>query len=223
MPRLALVVGPLLVGAVVWQLTAPGFLPGMLFGVGVTMVLWVWDDPPDYVGNWLLGDNGEEKTERVLRALATEGWTVVHDVEHERGNHDHIVSGPAGVFLLNSKFLRGEATVNGDGYVQVQRRFDPRPYREPLGRRAKAAAASLSRELRNNGGGAVWVQPVIVFWSEFSQRQVEADGVIYLRGEELVPWLRPLPARHSASRASALATTVARSGATRRAPSVAPT
>ncbi|HUB36190.1 MAG TPA: nuclease-related domain-containing protein, partial [Solirubrobacteraceae bacterium] len=57
--------------------------------------------------NWGLGAEGERRTERALRPLVRSGWSIVHDVEARYGNYDHIAVGPAGVFLLETKNLRG--------------------------------------------------------------------------------------------------------------------
>ena len=46
-------------------------------------------------------------TAKALRGLEDEGWIVMHDLPAGRGNIDHILVGPGGVFLLDSKRLDG--------------------------------------------------------------------------------------------------------------------
>ena len=61
---------------------------------------------------WEAGAEGERRTAAVLAELATEGWQVLHDV-HWPGrpfeNIDHIVVGPAGVLVIDSKNWSGSS------------------------------------------------------------------------------------------------------------------
>jgi hypothetical protein len=54
---------------------------------------------------WRRGARGERRTARALRKLARHGWTVLHDVAipSSRANGDHLLIGPPGVFLVDSK------------------------------------------------------------------------------------------------------------------------
>jgi hypothetical protein len=53
---------------------------------------------------WLWGSWGEEQTAEELRKLGPD-WYVAHNIANDHGNWDHIVVGPAGVFLVDSKHL----------------------------------------------------------------------------------------------------------------------
>jgi Nuclease-related domain len=55
--------------------------------------------------NWQRGARGERRTARQLNRLAQHGWVVFHDlgVPNSRANADHLLIGPAGVFLADSK------------------------------------------------------------------------------------------------------------------------
>jgi nuclease-like protein len=57
------------------------------------------------------GAQGEEHVGSLLDGLASEGWRVVHDASLGRGNVDHIVIGPAGVFTLETKSHPGPVRV----------------------------------------------------------------------------------------------------------------
>lgn len=61
----------------------------------------------DY-GNWAQGAEGEEVVGRVLEGLAEDGWCVIHDVCFGRGNIDHIVVGPGGIFTVETKSRGGK-------------------------------------------------------------------------------------------------------------------
>lgn len=59
-------------------------------------------------GNWSRGAEGEEVVGKILEDLSAEGWHVIHDVSFGRGNIDHIVIGPGGIFTVETKSRRGK-------------------------------------------------------------------------------------------------------------------
>ncbi len=67
--------------------------------------------------NWARGARGERRTARQLRLLTRRGWIVFHDlaVPGSGANADHLVIGPGGVFLLDSKNWRGRLVFAPDG------------------------------------------------------------------------------------------------------------
>jgi hypothetical protein len=67
--------------------------------------------------NWRRGARGERRTARQLDRLTRHGWVVFHDlaVPDSRANADHLLIGPAGVFLVDSKNWRGHLAFAPDG------------------------------------------------------------------------------------------------------------
>jgi hypothetical protein len=57
------------------------------------------------------GATGEEQVGALLDELAGRGWRVIHDVNLGRGNVDHILIGPAGVFTIETKSHPGPVRV----------------------------------------------------------------------------------------------------------------
>jgi hypothetical protein len=53
--------------------------------------------------SWAQGAEGEETVGKILEGLHEEGWCVIHDVSFGRGNIDHIVVGPGGIFTIETK------------------------------------------------------------------------------------------------------------------------
>jgi hypothetical protein len=53
------------------------------------------------------GARGEETVGRILDAMRGRGWLVIHDVASGRGNIDHVLVGPAGIFTVETKSHRG--------------------------------------------------------------------------------------------------------------------
>jgi Nuclease-related domain len=67
--------------------------------------------------NWRRGARGEQRTARQLGRLARHGWVLFHDlaVPGSGANADHLVIGPGGVFLIDSKNWRGRLVFAPDG------------------------------------------------------------------------------------------------------------
>lgn len=69
------------------------------------------------------GATAEEQVGRLLAELPEEDWHVIHDASFGRGNIDHIVIGPAGVFTIETKSHPGPvlvSQVHGQTIRQVQ-------------------------------------------------------------------------------------------------------
>jgi hypothetical protein len=73
------------------------------------------------------GATGEEQVGELLEELGEKGWRVVHDASLGRGNVDHILIGPGGVFTVETKSHPGPVRVgrmHGSvlGQAQAQRK-----------------------------------------------------------------------------------------------------
>ena len=66
---------------------------------------------------WRRGAAGERRTARLLGPLERQGWVVLHDlaVPGSRANLDHVVIGPGGVFVVDSKQYRGRLQLDPSG------------------------------------------------------------------------------------------------------------
>ena len=90
---------------------------GLVTGMVVAMFVIARMSPPPWIENWQDGAVAEQWTGRALRELESQGWRIFHDLTASDGNMDHVVVGPGGVFLLDSKRWRGSITVDGDSPV----------------------------------------------------------------------------------------------------------
>src|SRR5947209_8593030 len=73
------------------------------------------------------GASGEEHVGGLLDELADSGWEVIHDATLGRGNVDHILIGPPGVFTVETKSTAGPVRISRLhgavlGQAQAQRR-----------------------------------------------------------------------------------------------------
>ena len=77
---------------------------------GVVLAL---TDQPQSTRAWAVGARGEEKL-----AAALDGFTVLHDrrVPGTRGNIDHVVVAPAGVFVVDAKRYEGRIEIRNHGW-----------------------------------------------------------------------------------------------------------
>jgi len=187
--------GPIIVAVIAlaaWRDTNPWwFFAGGMVG-GTVMAAMYTLDPPQHIANWGVGEKGERRTAKTLRPLLRSGWTVEHDIQRRYENFDHVLVGPPGVFLLETKVRIGTLSVE-EGALTIRYWDDPDevitlPHlRAQMLRRAKALRAThqFKRSVRR------WVTPVVVIWGHFPDRFVEDGGVIYIHGDDLVEWLRP--------------------------------
>jgi Nuclease-related domain len=166
------------------------FVTGGVVGVSLTLLLLVSELPPEAILDWGRGAEGERMTEHALEPLLTEGWKMKHDIQLGAGNIDHLVHGPAGTFLLETKCPRG-CTVVDKGHLVTH------PIDDPEEKRSLRVDQAINWQLRMIRGNRVPgvkpvknIRPVVVIWGEFEQRIHESRGIVYLHGDELTDWLR---------------------------------
>ena len=92
---------------------------GLVLG-GLAAVVAGWGlrfrPSPDAIA-WRRGAAGERRTARLLGQLERHGWAVLHDlaVPGSQANIDHLVIGPGGVFVIDSKQYRGRLQLDPSG------------------------------------------------------------------------------------------------------------
>src|SRR5438105_2790651 len=156
-----------------------------LLGVFIALALFAWLVGGDaHSLPWMWGAVGEQATAEALEGLDS-SWAYEHDLPHRFGNWDHVVVGPAGIFLLDTKNMSGRIHARGDELQSGSIRH--------RGVGLRRSAAALSEALAQRLGKRPWVQPAYVIWGDFAQRRHEANGVAYVRGDELVSWISGLP------------------------------
>jgi hypothetical protein len=101
-----------------------GFYSGFGFGIAIATVTALADSPPHHIERWRQGAEGEKATAKALRRPVADGWVLINDIDIGNGNVDHVLVGPPGVFLLDSKNLHGVLSVSA-GVLSVRWREDP--------------------------------------------------------------------------------------------------
>jgi hypothetical protein len=76
--------------------------------------------PSEQARTWQRGAHGERHTARLLDRLTRDGFVVFHDLAvpgNTSANVDHLVIGPTGVFIIDSKQWTGQVHQGADGLV----------------------------------------------------------------------------------------------------------
>lgn len=111
-----------------------------------------------------LGRDGERAVGEFLERFREIGFHVFHDIPGDKFNVDHVLIGPKGVFVVETKTLskpaRGEAKITFDGkQVLVMGR---EPERNPIVQ-ARALANWLCDILLQSTGRKVSVRPIVTY------------------------------------------------------------
>lgn len=164
---------------------------------GVLLVIWSLGGHVSAF-HWWIGAEGERDTAKEIERLGPE-WHCEHDLEYGRGNWDHVLIGPAGVFLLDSKVINGTAAAGGDA-LKSRRLIYP-------GAAVRYGAKRIKNVLEARlGSRAPWVQAIVVVWGDFPQARHREQDVVYLRGDQLMHWLAEQPQKFNAPQRAALKT-----------------
>lgn len=117
--------------------------------------------------NYQQGFEGEKQVTKVLSSTLSDDYFLINDVQLDSGkrsNIDHIVLGPTGIFVLETKNHRGKIVCYGDSWTGIgqnpftQARFNALRVHEVI----KASGIFESK---------LWVQAVVVF----ANKKVELD------------------------------------------------
>ena len=206
---LAAVLAPLVIVAnlAAAQWSSLRWSAGLVTGMVIAMFVIARMSPPAWIENWQDGAIGEQWTGRALRKLESQGWRIFHDLAASHGNIDHVVVGPGGVFLLDSKRWKGSIAVEGDSAV-VRRLEDPDlhwQFTSPA--HVKGLAVEVSEAIRAGTRATVWVTPVVVVWGDFAQG-VAGNKCTFVQGDALAQWLRDQPAQIAPGRVEQIAEAV---------------
>jgi hypothetical protein len=173
-----------LVGAPVYRTLA--FLG---WSVAASAAYWTIDELwsiPSGVRAWRAGADGEDRTARALAELEAEGYVVLHDRRKpgSNANIDHVIVGPTGVFVVETKSYSGPLTVDGNEvYVGGRRRTD-------IVHQARSEAEVVQAILAL-GGGTLHVTPILcVHRAELPLLKAEVQGIRVVNERGLVRMLR---------------------------------
>jgi hypothetical protein len=180
-----------ILGIAFWQFAAAQgytfgpWVAGMILLIGLAKAV----AEPSHVRAWSIGAHGERITEQALESLP-DGHQVLHDrrIPGTRANIDHIVVGPGGVFVVESKRMRGKLRLRGDTVFVAGRRT---AMVDEVIREAEAVRQALSV----GGLGGIPVQPLLYMQEvELPWFLGKPRGIPILTGRRLVRHITGSPA-----------------------------
>lgn len=195
-----------------WRLLLLGILPSVI-GIPASMIFrnsvverWIFVGAMGVSGLWLvaiftilrtgigptlMGIEGENRTADILRDFASGSWQLVNGVKFPgMGDIDHVLIGPGGVFVVETKWSKQRWPMDGENWGYITKVFDEAV--EQVTENTEAAHTRLKSAL-----GDLPVAAVLVLWSNADStkdfRWRFRKNVYRVRGPELKSWLFSLP------------------------------
>jgi hypothetical protein len=139
----------------------------------------------------------QRRTELAVQPLEQAGWSFLHGVPGPNGTYDHIAVGPGGLILLQSICPDGVVKMIGADPMVEQAAMPAAPAApgrlERLRPTALADATSLRERVQQIAERRMWVQAVVVVWSEFPAGCVADGRCVYIHGSRLAEWMSRRP------------------------------
>jgi hypothetical protein len=198
--RVAAILAVTTVGGLLGSLLAPRL--GLVLG-GLAALAAGWGlrfRPSPDARAWQRGAAGERHTARLLDPLARHGWAVLHDLAlpGSQSNLDHLVIGPGGVFVIDSKQYRGRLQLDPSGRLWHGR--------HPLAPALRAVSWEADQAAQVLPDPRVAVVPIMaVHGAQIPWGKVVIDGVPVVPARRLPSMLRELPAVLGPERVAVLA------------------
>ena len=139
--------------------------------------------------NYRLGFEGERFVGEELSRLMMLGFEIYHDVPFDGFNMDHVLVGPRGVFVVETKTRR--KPVNEVGKKEYRVQFDGVLLQWPWGadsygiEQAKNNAKTLAAWLGSAAGENVWVTPILTLPGWLVERKTLNDAIHILNPKEI--------------------------------------
>jgi hypothetical protein len=161
--------------------------------------------PSEQARTWQRGAHGERRTARLLDRLTRDGYVFFHDlaVPDSPAQVDHLVIGPSGVFVIDSKQWSGSVHQGTDGLVwhnhyRLDRtletvRWEAQTISRVLGTRAAALLCVHGAHVHGGGLDAqgVAIVPAHLLRSALGYDRVLSDAYVELLATTVWSRLRP--------------------------------
>jgi hypothetical protein len=129
---------------------------------------------------------GEKEVAKLLSSKLNDDYFLINDLYlHDGGGDiDHIILGPSGIFVLETKNWSGEISCNGDAWQRIgKRNFKGSPSLQ-----AKRNAAKVKHIIDSSeafGSVSVWVEGIVVFTNNHATFHLNNPSVLILRLPQL--------------------------------------
>lgn len=158
-----------------------GLLGGAIVAAGAKADFKRW-------GNWHAGKAGELAVTDALKALPNE-YVLLNDLmlPDGRGNVDHLVIGPNGIFVIETKNYSGYVSCWGDRWYVNRREIGS--LSKQAKRNAMAIKNSLEGVFREYHARIPWVDPILAFTNPSGRLNIKNPTIAVLRSAELVAFI----------------------------------
>ncbi|MCW3996894.1 MAG: NERD domain-containing protein [Candidatus Bathyarchaeota archaeon] len=132
------------------------------------------------------GWQGEKSVTKLLSSKLNDDYYLVNDLSLQNGGGDidHVVLGPNGIFVLETKNWSGNITCNGDNWQRTGKRgFSAQPSHQ-----AKRNAMRIKRLIDNSASLRslnVWVEGIVVFTNKHATLHLNNPTVPVLKLQNL--------------------------------------
>lgn len=135
--------------------------------------------------NFRKGATGEAQIGYVLDAFPDE-YRVVHDLATSFGNIDHVVIGPSGVYIVDTKNWKGVVASDGSGELLL----NGKPTQKPEVKNLSRAIMNVKDKIKTLSGLGPYITGILAFPSAHVDARWGTTGHVYcLRDEQLYEYI----------------------------------
>lgn len=135
------------------------------------------------IANWKRGLDGEIIVGRKLAEDLPDNFCVIHDLNTQFGNLDHVVIGPTGVFAVETKNWRGTVTSDGKGELLL----NGKPTDKPCVKNFTRTIMTIRERLVPLAQTDHFIQGVMVFPSAHEDAKWGTTGSVHCIGGDRIP------------------------------------
>ncbi|HZD17497.1 MAG TPA: nuclease-related domain-containing protein [Actinomycetota bacterium] len=190
-------------------LGAPIASAPVLFIVSFLLILFWSPEERVWLANQRKGAIGEETVGRALAELEAEGFRVIHGLDTGRGDIDHVVVGPTGVFAIETKAWRGRVSLGPGGRLRLAGHDQERTIGQVM-----AEALEVKRRLADAGIRAFVEAVVVLTATHLPKGPVAGKHATVIELGDLGRFLRERPVKLSSIDVSRIVGAIYRNGGT---------
>lgn len=138
-----------------------------------------------YRGGW----EGEKRVAKLLKNTLSDDYCLVNEVRLDKGSDmDHLVLGPNGIFVIETKNWSGKVTCYGDEWQRQDRnKFNGSPSKQVKKNTTKIKRLLEAHPVLRIHG--IWVEPIVVFTNDNVELHLNKPTVTVLRLQELPSYI----------------------------------
>ena len=137
------------------------------------------------------GRQGEKRVNRLLGSSLSDDYYLINDLylQGSRGDIDHILLAPNGIFVLETKNWRGKITCNGDKWHRAGKgEISSSPSRQ-----VKWNASRIKRIIDNSPtlrALGIWVEGIVVLTNKHTTLNLNSPTVPILKLDQLLKYIK---------------------------------